>query len=413
MKKKITAVLLTLCMVLSLLPLSALAAAWKVTLNGQEVTLTVDDSTGAVTSEPDQGQYYTFKKVQDQDVFHYYTLDNVYVGQLTGTPVTVEKECACDTKCEAGKPNQNCPVCSAADADLDTVCKGTVSSIEGSTVTATVPVENGKAEASFDVDEKEASSMVSSAADGAVTVEVTTTNATEVKVNLPKALLDEAKKTTNSVTTVEVKTEVAAVALPVAAFKSTQNVALTVTKVTASATVLGGVSLDLSANGSAVSTFDVPVAVTVKVSTTAAKPVVAYLNGGRYFHVRQSAPSAGAFTFFTRHFSDFVVVDGGAVKLEANTMQNTGSGRDHVYAIEADESLITALKASDGSLNYISTKPLAEEMQEKTVDAGVNAPDSEIDNICAIIGKMTLNGDGTPNIEDAVRIAADFVDDIL
>lgn len=413
MKKKITAVLLTLCMVLSLLPLSALAAAWKVTLNGQEVTLTVDDSTGAVTSEPDQSQYYTFKKVQDQDVFHYYTLGDVYVGQLTGTPVTVEKECACNTKCEAGKPNQDCPVCSAAGADLDTVCKGTVSSIEGSTVTAEPTVENGKAEASFDVNGTQASKMVASAADGAVTVEVTTTNATEVKVNLPKALLDEAKKTTNSVTTVEVKTEVAAVALPVAAFKSTQNVALTVTKVTASATVLGGVSLDLSANGSAVSTFDVPVAVTVKVTTTAAKPMVAYLNGGRYFHVRQSAPSAGAFTFFTRHFSDFVVVDSGAVKLEANTMQNTGSGRNHVYAIEADEAIVAAVKASDGSLMYMSVGPLAKKMQDTTVNAPVNAPHSEIHNICAVIGEMTTNSDGTPNIEDAVRIAADFVDDIL
>ena len=78
MKKKITAILLTLCMVIGLLPLSALAAAWKVTLNGQEITLNVDDTTGAVTSEPDQSQYYTFTKLEGQDKFEYYTTDNVY-----------------------------------------------------------------------------------------------------------------------------------------------------------------------------------------------------------------------------------------------------------------------------------------------------------------------------------------------
>lgn len=416
MKKKITAVLLTLCMVLSLLPLSALAAAWKVTLNGQEVTLTENED-GSITSEPDQSSYYTFKKVQDQDVFQYYTFEGVYIGQLTGTPVVVEQECTCDTKCDPSSPNPDCPVCSAQDADVDAVCKGAETAVEEDTVTVTAPVEEGKVETEVTVTDEQAGDMVSAAAEGVVTVKVETagdTDVNEMAVTLPKNLLDEAKKTDNSVSAVRVDTEVAVVDLPVAALETTANVTLTMTRVTAGATVLGGVSLDLSANGSAVSTFDVPVFVSINVEVSAAtNPMVAYLNGGRYFHVRQWRGGEGSFDFLTRHFSDFVVVDGDAVKLEANEMQNTGSGRNHVYAIEADEALVAAVKASDGSLNYMSVGPLAEEMQEKTVNAAVNAPDSELDNICAVIGEVTLNGDGTPDIEDAVRIAADFADEIL
>ena len=49
MKKKITAAALALCLVLGLLPMSVLAARYTGTLNGQEITIDVDDTTGAVT----------------------------------------------------------------------------------------------------------------------------------------------------------------------------------------------------------------------------------------------------------------------------------------------------------------------------------------------------------------------------
>ena len=105
MKKKLVSIILTLAMVLTMLPLSALAASWTVDINGAEVTLTENDD-GSITSEPDQSQYYTFKKVADQDVFDYYTFEGVYVGQLTGTPVTVkEDKCTCETKCDPSNPD--------------------------------------------------------------------------------------------------------------------------------------------------------------------------------------------------------------------------------------------------------------------------------------------------------------------
>lgn len=59
MKKKITAAALALCLVLGLLPMSVLAAQYKGTLNGEEVTIEVDDTTGAVTLPEDLAAHYT------------------------------------------------------------------------------------------------------------------------------------------------------------------------------------------------------------------------------------------------------------------------------------------------------------------------------------------------------------------
>lgn len=411
MKKKITAILLTLCMVIGLLPLSALAAAWKVTLNGQEITLNVDDTTGAVTSEPDQSQYYTFTKLEGQDKFEYYTTGNVYCGQLAGTPVTLELECTCTTKCESGKPNSECPVCSAEGADLEKDCLGAVVTVEGSTTTVEVAADaSGKVEAVVELTDENVSGMVNASDDGSVTVAVKTpedsgTDVKEMAVTLPKNLLAAAKQS-SKVSSLVVDTEVAAVTLPLAVLTVTDNVTLTMTKVESIAGVLGGVSLNLSAGG----TFAAPVAVSIKVETQVESPVVAYSSGGKLFRVRQNPVHNGEFCFFTRHFSDFVVVDAGAAALEANNMENTGSGRDHVYAIEADEALIAAVKASDGSLNYMAVGPVADKMLDSTVNARVNAPDSEIDNIAAVAGEVTLNSDGTPVTADAIRVDPAFSD---
>lgn len=81
MKKRIAAVLLTLCMVIGALPLAALAATYKGTdLQGNEVTITTDDTTGKVTSvDGDSNTYYRYDDVLtgDTDIFHYYTYDGV------------------------------------------------------------------------------------------------------------------------------------------------------------------------------------------------------------------------------------------------------------------------------------------------------------------------------------------------
>lgn len=384
---------------IGLLPLSALAASWTVMLNNQQITLTEDES-GNITSEPDQSQYYTFAKVEGQDKFTYYTLDGVYGGELTGTPVAApEPECTCKTKCTAGSIDQKCLVCSAQGADLDKVCEG--ATVSGSTVTASATVDStGAADVTVSVTGDQASQMVGSASNGAVEVNVETTSAAKVAVTLPKELLD-AAKTASNVSTVKVTTEIAVVDLPAAALTQTAGVKLTVTKVTAAAAVLGGVSLELST----ASSFDIPVAVTINVTTQVKNPVVAYSRDGRLFRVRQDAPSAGAFKFFTRHFSDFVVVDSDSANLEANAMTNTGSGRDHVYAIEADETLVAAVKASDGTFNYMAVGPMASEMADKTVNARVNAPDAEIDNICAVIGEVEIDSaTGAVSLADASKV---------
>lgn len=59
MKKKITAAALALCLVLGLLPMSVLAAQYKGNLNGKEITINVDDTTGAVTLPDDLAAHYT------------------------------------------------------------------------------------------------------------------------------------------------------------------------------------------------------------------------------------------------------------------------------------------------------------------------------------------------------------------
>lgn len=75
MKKKILAVLLTLCMVLGLLPLSALAETWSVKLD-DETTVEVkkDGSVYKVTGDDaDNYKYYSFTKDSDGKFYYTYT----------------------------------------------------------------------------------------------------------------------------------------------------------------------------------------------------------------------------------------------------------------------------------------------------------------------------------------------------
>lgn len=84
MKKKITAVLLVLCMVLGMLPLSAMAAKTTVELDGHEYTVTKNaDGTATLTDadgnvfDGDKNGYYQFKIVSDgdSDKLQYYTTE--------------------------------------------------------------------------------------------------------------------------------------------------------------------------------------------------------------------------------------------------------------------------------------------------------------------------------------------------
>lgn len=371
MKKKLTAALLTLCMVISLLPLSALAASWTAKLGGEAVTVTEDEN-GEITvtkdGETNPISYYSFKKVTtgEVDTFHYYATGDVYVGTLTDVVAVAE--------------------------DNEKIVSAEVS--------------GGEATANVEISEDEAASMVEAGAEeGTVKVTVNTENATTVNVSLPSELLSAAAQA-DAIKTVTVTTEVAVVALPTSVLGQ-QTVTLTMTKMTTTTTILGGVSLSLGK----VDTFDVPVAVTINVTTTVTNPIVAYRNdSGKLFRVRQDAPSNGAFTFFTRHFSDFVVVDPANASIDPVTMTNKGEGNRHTFALEQDETLVTALKSSTGSFNYVWSSPKAAEMGESTYDASVTAPAAELANLWAVIGDPAVNADGTPNVdaENIIGIPADI-----
>lgn len=84
MKKKILAVLLTLCLVLGLLPLSAMAKTYMVSLGNTEYELEGNDTTGykivgASEDDVDQLYYYTFHKGtgDDADKITYYTISEI------------------------------------------------------------------------------------------------------------------------------------------------------------------------------------------------------------------------------------------------------------------------------------------------------------------------------------------------
>ena len=107
MKKKITAAALALCLVLGLLPMSVLAAQYKGNLNGKEITINVDDTTGAVTLPDDLAAHYTaspdkltagsFPKTQDF-ALHYngaptgLTISGTIVETEGDTVVTVKPD---------------------------------------------------------------------------------------------------------------------------------------------------------------------------------------------------------------------------------------------------------------------------------------------------------------------------------
>lgn len=93
MKKRIAAIFLSICMMVSLLPVSALAVDDPVD-NGLETVVP--------TSPSGEGEG---------------------AGEVTETTPHAPSECTCATKCTEGATDTDCPVCSAEGADLS-ACKG-------------------------------------------------------------------------------------------------------------------------------------------------------------------------------------------------------------------------------------------------------------------------------------------------
>lgn len=384
MKKKIIAALLTLCLVVGLLPLSAMAASWKVTLNGTEVTLTENEETGAITSEPDQSNYYKFQKV-DTDTFAYYTTDEVYVGTLTGTPVA--GGAVADTEVKVDAPTVEAPT---EGEKVDVPVDITVSDED-----ATMAVDNAaKAEGVVTV-------TIPDAIDSAGNV-IPADQVASVAVTLPTNLVTKAVENT-AVTVVEVKTTVATVALPTVALagaSETAAVKLTVsatTTVAAPASSKGSISLNLTIGSSAVTEFKEPVAVTIPTEEVTAEQakslVVAYAKGSIWERVNSFFDAAKkAFTFHTRHFSDFAVVDASASQPAAITAPATGT--KYTLDVEANESLVALIEAKSG-LGYISSNATADAPEASLRSASVDVPATDLANVWVVIGdvaRTSVNG---------------------
>lgn len=488
MKKKIIAALLTLCMVMSLLPLSALAAAWTATFNGEQITLNVADN-GKVSSEPDKSTYYTFEKVTDQDTFTYYEIATGKRGELTATPVSAIVEtpvfspaageveagstvaiacategaaiyyttdgsdptsastaystpitiseavtikaiaikdgvnsevttasytvpaapaCTCTTKCTAENKNTECPVCNAADADLDAVCTG--AAVESNVITAGADTSGSTITVNTEAlkEDQTISDMITAAKDatddtqGSIVITVPEESVDDsalqrkpLDVTLPEKLLTAVKDDTE-VSTITVNVANVTLNLPVVGLPAsvTADAKLTIQTKAATANNAGGIELKLN-NGSA--TFSIPVTVEITVSTTLTNPTVAYNNNGRWERVRSDFRSGCK--FFTRHFSEFVVAE--AENTVAAQLVDMGTGRKHIFEIEADEALITALKGENGEKNYVWNDPVASEMADSTVTANVNAPASAVDGYWSVLGTgIDCNPDGTVNLAD-------------
>lgn len=268
---------------------------------------------------------------------------------------------------------------------------GTELTVDGDTATATAPVdEDGKVEANVNVSSEQATTMVNNATNGTVKVEVEVTDdeadVKEVNVVLSTDLIT-AVKGASAVTTVEVTTTIATVALPADSLSTTDNILTVKAPATTDSAVLGDVSLTLGN----VTEFSTPVTVTVNVNvTTAENPMVAFLkSAGQYIRMRQSK-SGDAFTFRTRHFSDFVVVDGALT--EADTMEDIGENGYHAYKVEQDETVVAAIQNSDGTLNYLRMGATASKPgDELRTTPEFDFNDDLIFNVVAVIGAANKN----------------------
>ena len=444
MKKKLTAVFLTLCMVLGMLPMSVLAG-WKLDGAGEDVTFQdVDGNSYYKLVEIDNNKYYVLASVTEdhtKPIVLYNDLGQtasgktltwvedagkfaVTITQGEGTTLTVEDADgnAVATNSEVAKGtvltvtveategyedpkvtvndvekeltdgsctvtvNEATTIVSSASKVVSADVTGDTASVEAE------PDQTGKVEVSVTVTTEQVNTMVENASNGSVTVEVTSAAATttEVAVTLPKTLLDEVKKATNTVAQVEVRTEVATVSLPVSAFTTTVNVTFTASKETSApaASTLGSVKLELKLDSSAVTNFNSPVAVDVTPSTepTSAQLQshgVAYKHGNIWERVNSFYDrTKNAFTFHTRHFSEFAIMDASVSQPTSITAQTTG---EYDLDIEANETLYALIDAKSGKA-YIASGATADTPADTLRKASVGAPVADTENVYVVVG---------------------------
>ena len=368
MKKKLTAALLTLCMVISLLPLSALAASWTAKLGGEAVTVTEDEN-GEITvtrdsDKQDLSQYYTFEKVTQGtvDTFKYYSLDGVHTGTLTD--VVAVEEAAGET------------------------------TVEGDTATTEVTIEEGTVPSiAPEIDDEDLSGLVGNET---VSLEVSlkdaggnaVDNVAKVTYEVPNNLITEAVKDTTAAKEV-------AISLPVSGFKVTLPVTVikddlkSQVKLTITASSNG---IDIKLENGELKDAKEPVSVefTAPQNTAAATHTVAYKNGNVFERLR-SGFNAGKAWFKTRHFSEFVVVEKGTAVPAALDVKQAGTA--YTFSYESDEGVIYTLKDSDGTYTYTFDKSNAPggALNEKTIDSSKG-----VGSIYTVFGEMPNKGaDGT------------------
>jgi len=287
----------------------------------------------------------------------------------------------------------------------------TAPKIEGNEATVgTTETTTGEVTVDTDTVDKNADALAESAAkegenvvinvSGAVTDD--TLQKKEVQIPLSDTLVKAmAKKNVFAVDVV--LTENVSLTMP------TSNLSSSATSTLKVQTTEKGISLKM---GDAAETkFDTPVKVNITVNVTIENPVVAYLKNGHHYRVRQDKPNNGAFSFFTRHFSDFEVV--AENETEAVDLVRTGTGTEHYWELEQDETLVVALKSNDNTYRYVLAIMEDGELGEKTWTPGVDLPDGEIAAVASVIGKPVKGENGEIQLGDPTTVMgfdADYAD---
>lgn len=390
MKKKITAAALALCLVLGLLPMSALAARYTGTLNGAEITLDVDDTTGKVTLpsglaghysvSPDTLEVGSFPKSQEFTLTHYgevpgtITVQGTLVEAPAGETFTVSFSAGDHASGAKERVSLTVP-------QGESSVKYTLPNAEGFTpesgyVFAGWLAESGQevlaagTEISVSADitltaqwTRDETVLVAkpSVSDGAATIETLDVTAktqavilelqgdtaSGATVTIRAAVV--AKVRQNDVKTVEVKSTLATVTVPVGALPGSGDAALKVEAAQkapgapGTVTVSKAVSVTLTGVTSAAA-LDTPIRITLAVSAPE-NFVPAYWNAARNAYVRaRGSIQNGQATFLTRHLTDFAVVS----EAEPETLEVTGSGRSASAKVEPGETGLFVFEVRDG-----------------------------------------------------------------
>ena len=357
MKKRIAAVLLTLCMVIGALPLAALAATYTATIDGTEYIVSVDDETNAVTSvktqdgtDADNAGYYNFSIVKqgEADVLQYYKLGEVKTATITKVTDTV-----------VATPNEN-----------------------GAATVPEVTVDEKLSEFTIDAThesaptDKVALTIPKSVMDSLVAAEVDVTIDTNAAtVVLPAGAVNNINEAANG----------EAVTLGVAPKDNPEAVPSTATTATTVDVSLKAGTKDIGSN------IGVAIDVTIKVELSYANPCLYWLNGSvfKFFESTYNA-TAKTLTWTTTHLSDWVTMsraDAEAAGLDtvvpapgeddiipqpfaAANVQNAGAGK--VYTVNDVEGKAVLYQTTEGTKSVFSLIPSAK-ADSVEISASANA----------------------------------------